>query len=251
MHGFNLHGRAVITLTSAIGNKDTIADVVRVITDSMSNDRLRKMFVATQICCVQPKIDWALEHSMVLYSRAIQTTALPIAWSGLIASTTVTTLIVKHVLEVFSFNSFSSEMASQIISNAFIGNYESTGIYAAGSVVNAVAAGAVATGVGAAAGFAGWYAWKLVALPQFGRLLLMCTVDTILTMEVCFWLCKGRIPEAEDIKLACEQYQSRISKVHADVKAVLPVWDTWNAFQFEKLKLALAKVIDQHRYKKE
>ena len=238
-------------LTSDLGNKDTIADVVRVITDSLSTDRLRKMFVATQICCVQPKIDYALSHSMKLYSRAIQTTALPIAWSGLIASTTVTTLIVKHVLEVFSFNSFSSDMASQILSTAFIGNYESTGIYAAGSIVNAVAAGAVATGVGAAAGVAGWYAWKLAVIPQFGRLLLMCTVDTILAMEIVFWRCGSRAPEAEDIKLACELYQSRISKVHEDVKAVLPMWDTWNAFQFEKLKLALAKVIDQNRYKKE
>jgi len=117
------------------------------------------MFVATQICCVQPKIDYALSHSMLLYKRAIQTTALPIAWSGLIASTTITTLIVKHVLEVFSFNSFSSDIASQIISNTFVGNYESTGVYAAGSVVNAVAAGAVATGVGAAAGIAMGAGW--------------------------------------------------------------------------------------------
>lgn len=212
------------------------------------------MFVATQICCVQPKIDYALSHSMSLYRRAIQTTALPIAWSGLIASTTVTGMIVKHVLQVFSFNSFSSDIASQIISTAMIGNYESTGIYAAGSIVNAVAAGAVATGVGAVAGVAmgaGWYAWKLVAVPQFGRLLLMCTVDTILIMETVFWQCGPRAPLAEDVKLACELYQSRISHVHEDVKSVLPVWDTWNAFQFEKLKKELAKVIDRHRYKKD
>lgn len=153
-------------LIASVGNKETITEVVRVITESLSSDRVRRMFVATQICCVQPKIDYALSHSMSLYRRAIQTTALPIAWSGLIASTTVTALIVKHVLQVFSFNSFSSDLASQIISTAMIGNYESTGIYAAGSIVNAVAAGAVATGVGAAAG------WRWVQAGMPGNSLL-------------------------------------------------------------------------------
>lgn len=79
----------------------------------------------------------------------------------------------------------------------------------------------------------------------------MCTVDTILIMETVFWQCGSRAPVAEDVKLACELYQSRINQVHEDVKSVLPVRDTWNAFQFEKLKMELAKVIDRHRYKKD
>jgi hypothetical protein len=224
--------------------------VVQSITNSLTDEKLRKIFVAAQICSVQPKIDYALAHSISLYRRAVLTAALPIAWSGLVASSTVTVFIVKDVLKTFRFESYSADMASQIISTSLVSNSQSNSIYAAGTAVHAATLGAIGTGtgvvVGAALGVA-WWAWKLLVIPQFGRMLLMCTVDTILIMEMVFWQCGSRAPEVEDIKAACMLYLKKAAQVHDDVKSVLGILDGVKAFQFEKLRFELSKIIDRYR----
>jgi hypothetical protein len=211
------------------------------------------MFISAQVCSVQPKIDYALSHSMNLYRHAIQTAAFPIAWSGLLASSTANVLIVREVLKTFGFDGHSGAMASQIISTSLVSNYQSNGIYITGSVVNAAAFAAVGTGVGAVAGAAlgtAWYAWKVVAIPQFSRMLLMCTVDSILIMEMVFWQCGSRAPEVGDIEAACVLYQRKVDIVHDEVKQVLGIWSGVKVFQFERLKLELVKIIERHRSKK-
>lgn len=211
------------------------------------------MFIAAQICSLQPKIDYALSHSITLYKTAVQTAAMPIAWSGLMASSAANVFIVQDVLGTFGYTSYSKDVASQIISTALFSNYKSNGIYITGTVINAAAAAAAGTGVGiVAAGALGgmWYASKLVSIPQFARMLLMCTVDTILIMELAWWQCNNEIPTTQHIEAACAIYKNTVDRVHADVKGVLGIWDSYKAFQFEAVRLEMVKIIDRYRSRK-
>jgi len=240
-------------LTRPTDSQESILAVVSAITDSLTDDRVRTMFVAAQMCSVQPKIDYAIANSIRLYGHAVRTAMIPIAFSGLMATTTVTGLIVKDVLKVFQFSEYSGDVATHTISNLLIGNYESNGIYVAANVLNIAAAGSLHTGVGALAGVAlgvGAYGLKLSAVPQFGRLLLMCTVDTILIMETVFWQCGTRAATVRDIQEACVSYRSRMDQVHTDIKSVLPVWGVWDAFRFQNLSRALSRIVDTYRFRK-
>jgi hypothetical protein len=66
-------------------------------------------------------------------------------------------------------------------------------------------------------------------------------------MEMVFWQCGSMAPEVEDIKAACMLYGKKAAQVHDDVKSVLGILDGVKAFQFEKLRFELSKIIDRYR----
>lgn len=92
-----------------------------------------------------------------------------------------------------------------------------------------------------------------IAVPQYGRLLLMCTVDVVLIMERVYW--KTLMPNgqatAQDVEEASDWYsKNKVAHVHDDIKALLPVWSIWGAFQYDKLNVGLAKIVEEHRFQK-
>ena len=227
---------------------------MQAIVDSLNDDTVRTMFVAAQMSSVQLKIDSAIANSIRLYGHAVRTATVPIAFAGLMATTTVTGLIVKDILKIFQLSEHNGDIALHTISNSLMGNYESNGIYVAANLLKVAAVGAVGTGIGVLPGVAlgiGSYGLKLSAVPQFGRLLLMCTIDTILIVERIFWRSHIRKVTAQDVQEACESYKSRIDEVHGEVKNALPVWAVWNAFQFKNLSLELSRIVDKYRTRKE
>ncbi|KAK3671883.1 hypothetical protein LTR78_008249 [Recurvomyces mirabilis] len=233
---------------------ESVAALTEIITASMTDVRIQEMFIAAQICSVQPKIDFAIDHSIRLYGHAIRTSALPIAFSGLIASTTITAMIVRDVLKAFHFTGYSTDLAVSTISTMLVGNYESNGVYVAANLLSVATAGSMATVVASPLGLAlgaGSYMLKLSAVPQFGRMLLMCTIDTVLIMERVFWRSTSRASTLSDLRKACAAYKQKMDAVHAAVKNMLPLWSVWDAFQFKKLRTELGRIVDDHRLRKD
>lgn len=119
-----------------------------------------------------------------------------------------------------------------------------------------VAGGAAAgTGFGIVAGAAllgSAVAVNTLAVPQFGRLLLMCTVDTILIMERVFW---ANVDGSEDsmeslISAACNYYSAEKREVvHAEVKNFLPTWNLVKAFRTSTIQAGLTDIIRRHRFR--
>jgi hypothetical protein len=204
---------------------------------------------------VQGKIDDAIKESLRLYGHAIRTAAVPIAFSGLAASTTVGALIATSITKKFNFGSFSSNLAGRTISNALFRNYEATGVQLFGQAL-AIGGGAslAIPGLqilGGVAAVTGTVIVKASAVPQYGRLLLMCTIDVLLIMERVFWMHEDTIT-AEHIEDACEYYkQEKVDKVHAEVKKILPVWGVLSAYKYDKLRVGLEDIIRVHRFKKD
>ncbi|KAH0341667.1 hypothetical protein KCU83_g9590, partial [Aureobasidium melanogenum] len=220
----------------------------------LSNMTIRNLFIGAQMADLQAKIDGTIEESLRLYKHAVRTAAVPIAFSGLAASTTVGAMIATNITKTFKFKSFSSNLAGQTIWNALVSNYESTGITMFGQGLAFCGGWALAIPgmqpLGAAAALTGTLIVKASSIPQYGRLLLMCTVDVLLIMERVFWLHEDNIT-ASHIQDACEYYKKeKVDKVHTEVKEILPVWGVLRAYNYTKLEKGLKKIVRKHRFKK-
>jgi hypothetical protein len=198
----------------------------------------------------------AITNSLRLYAHAVRTTAIPIAFSGFAATTTVTAIICTDVLKIFQYPTFNVDIALRTISNALLRNWEANAIQMAGQVLGSAGAIVTGTGVGWLPGvalLAGAAVANTVAVPQYGRLLLMCTVDVVLIMERVYWktLMSNGQATAQDVEEACDWYsRNRVKAVHEDIKALLPVWNIWGAFQYDRLNVGLAKILEDHRFQK-
>lgn len=207
---------------------------------------MRTLFIAAQICSVQPKIEAAITNSLRLYARAVRTTAIPIGLNGPAAKINFSALICTETLKIFQYPGFSSDIAARTISNTLINNWEAYGLQVAGQALGAMGM----FGFPGVAMWAGAAAVNTMAIPQFGRLLLMCTVDVIIIMERVYWKAEGRTTP-ENVEDACAWYKEKVDAVHKDVKPLLPVMSgIWGAFQYDKLKIGLEKIIEKHRFGK-
>jgi len=185
----------------------------------------------------------------------VRTAAVPIVFSGLVASTTVGALITTSITKKFNFGSFSPDIAGQTIYNALFANYEATGVQIFAQAIGYGGACAIAIPglqlAGAAIIITGTVITHAAAVPQYGRLLLMCTVDVLLIMERVFWMHEKNIT-ADHVEDACEYYKNnKVVEVHAAVKEILPVWGVFGAFQYDKLREGLKDIIRVHRFKKD
>ncbi|KAH0280647.1 hypothetical protein KCU91_g861, partial [Aureobasidium melanogenum] len=233
---------------------ESINQLINETAASLSSMTIRNLFIGAQMADLQAKIDGTIEESLRLYKHAVRTAAVPIAFSGLAASTTVGAMIATNITKTFKFKSFSSNLAGQTIWNALVSNYESTGITMFGQGLAFCGGWALAIPgmqpLGAAAALTGTLIVKASSIPQYGRLLLMCTVDVLLIMERVFWLHEDNIT-ASHIQDACEYYKKeKVDKVHTEVKEILPVWGVLSAYNYTKLEKGLKKIVRKHRFKK-
>jgi hypothetical protein len=222
---------------------------------SLTNSTIRALFIGAQMASLQGKIDEAIKESLRLYKHAVRSAAVPIAFSGLAASTTVGALIATSITKKFNFGSFSSSLAGQTISDALFSNYEATGIQMFGQALAFGGGCSLAVPglqiVGAAAAVTGSVIVKASSIPQYGRLLLMCTIDVLLIMERVFWLHEDNIT-ADHIQDACEYYKDeKAHQVHAEVKKIIPVWGVLSAYKYDKLRVGLENIVRVHRFKKD
>lgn len=234
-------------------NPKSIQELQEEVSASLTHERVRRLFIAAQICSVAPKIKFSLDNSIRLYKHAVRTSSIPVAFTGTIATTTVTALIVSQILKAFQYNGLSLSVMIRTVSNALIRNYEANGIQLAGQILSAVGMGAVGTVAAAPAGAAilvGATVINIVAIPQFARLLLMCTVDTVLIMERLFWECDGEAPTTNQLDDACDAYRAKMDHVHRDVKGLLPVYGFWNAYSYDWLHKELTKIVEKHRLRR-
>jgi hypothetical protein len=234
-------------------DSQSLQELQEEVSASITHERVRNLFIAAQICSVAPKIKFSLDNSIRLYKHAVRTSSIPVALTATIATTTVTAIIVNQILKAFQYNGMSMNLMIRTVSNALIRNYEANGIQLAGQALTCIGAGAMTTVAAAPAAiafFAGAAVVNIVAIPQFARLLLMCTVDTILIMERLFWECDGEAPTAAQLDDTCETYREKMDQVHQDVKGLLPVWGIWNAYSYEWLHKEMGSIVEKHRFRR-
>ncbi|KAF7550321.1 hypothetical protein G7Z17_g5805 [Cylindrodendrum hubeiense] len=194
-------------------------------------------------------------------THAIRTAAVPLPFSGIIGTPTVSRLICEHVLQCFGFPKTTPEEIERIMSDIVMGNLKkfmkvSLMQFA---IVGAVTLGAAipTVGIGAVVGIAGCI-WSL---PPTARMLLKCSCDMILILERSFRY-GGKYVSVKQIEDAAKYYtcttiktfagkEKRLQQqVHDEIDQLIPLKNLKVGFKFNKLRGAVEETIYSNRFEK-
>lgn len=227
--------------------------------DLITDERVRIFAVAAQVVDVEHKIDSAITECMRLGTHAIRTAMVPLPFSGMIGTPTVSRILCEHVLQCFGFPKAMPEAVEEIMSRIVMGNLKQfmTVTMSQFMVFGGIAIGVgVATmGIGTILGIAG----SFFAAPPTARMLLKCACDTILILERSFRY-GGKYVSVKQIEDAAKQYvtirttsfggkDKRLQEdVHEQIDRLVPLKSIKVGFQFKKLRTGFERIIQKNRF---
>lgn len=236
-----------------------VRNLLRQTLDLIADDRVRLFCVAAQVVDVNQKIDSAITECMRLGTHAIRTAMVPLPFSGMIGTPTVSRIICEHVLQCFGFPKALPEEVEEIMSRIVIGNLKQFMSVSMSQflVISGAAVGlAVGTmGAGLLLGAAGCF----LATPPTARMLLKCSCDMILILERSFRY-SGKYVSIKQIEDAAKQYTSittttfggntkRLQEmVHDEVDKLVPLMKIGLGFRFNKLRTGFEQIIYRNRF---
>lgn len=254
---YKADGYCCLSKDDDAGVKDLLSQTLGLIVD----ERVRLFCVAAQVVDVEQKINSAITECMRLGTHAIRTAAVPLPFSGIIGTPTVSRLICEHVLQCFGFPKATPDEIEKIMSDIVMGNLKtfmkvSLMQFAAVSAVT-IGAAIPTAGIGAVVGIAGCI-W---GLPPTARMLLKCSCDMILILERSFRY-DGKYVSVKQIEDAAKYYTSNMIKtfagkekrlqqqVHDEIDQLLPLNNFTIGFKFNKLRSAVEETIYSNRFGK-
>ncbi|KAH6892489.1 hypothetical protein B0T10DRAFT_438346 [Thelonectria olida] len=254
---YKADGYCCLSKDSDEGVKDLLSQTLGLIAD----DRVRLFCVAAQVVDVEQKINSAITECMRLGTHAIRTAAVPLPFSGIIGTPTVSRLICEHVLQCFGFPKATPAEVEKIMKDIVMGNLKK---FMAVSLTQFVTVSAIAIGVaiptagiGAVLGAAGCI-W---GMPITARMLLKCSCDMILILERSFRY-DGKYVSVKQIEDAAKYYTTTVIKtfsgkekrlqqqVHDEIDQLIPLKKVSVGFKFNKLRGSVEEIIYSNRFGK-
>ncbi|KPM38996.1 hypothetical protein AK830_g7572 [Neonectria ditissima] len=254
---YKADGFCCISKNDDVGVKDLLSQTLGLIAD----ERVRLFCVAAQVVDVEQKINSAITECMRLGTHAIRTAAVPLPFSGMIGTPTVSRLICEHVLQCFGFPKTAPAEVEKIMSDIVMGNLKnfmkvSLTQFLAVSVV-AVGVAVPTLGIGVIVGAAGCI-WSQ---PPTARMLLKCSCDMILILERSFRY-DGKYVSLKQIEGAAKYYTNTTIKtfsgqekllqqqVHDEIDQLIPLKKISVGFRFNKLRNDFESIIYNNRFEK-
>ena len=230
--------------------KDLLSQTLELIVD----ERVRIFCVAAQVVDVEQKINAAITESMRLGTHAVRTAAVPLPFSGLVGTPTVSRLIVEHVLQCFGFPKTTPAEVEDVMKRVVSRNrsdYLRVGLTQSLATSAVTLAIAIPTaGFGAVAGIAGCF----LSVPPAARMLLKCSCDMILILERAFRY-DGKYVSVKQIEDAAKYYTTTKVKtfsgnekdlqqlVHDEVDRLVPLTKVMVGINFKKLRNGVEDII--------
>ncbi|KAF2102894.1 hypothetical protein NA57DRAFT_9245, partial [Rhizodiscina lignyota] len=227
--------------------------------DLIADERVRLFCVAAQVMDVTQKIDSAITECMRLSTHAIRTAMVPLPFSGMIGTPTVSRIICEHVLQCFGFPKAAPEEIEEVMSRVVMGNLKSfmkVTLAQFGAVSLAAVGTAVPTlGIGIIVGAIGC----VLASPPTARMLFKCSCDMILILERSFRY-QGKYVSVKQIEDAAVYYTTATTKtfsgkevllqqhVHDEVDRLIPLKKLSVGFRFARLRSGLQDIIYMNRF---
>jgi len=223
------------------------------------DERVRLFCVAAQVVDVDQKIESAITECMRLGTHAIRTAMVPLPFSGIVGTPTVSRIICEHVLQCFGFPKAMPEEVEDIMSKIVLGNLKKfmtvtmTQFMVVSSASIGVALGTV--GIGALLGLASC----LISTPPTARMLLKCASDMILILERSFRY-SGKYVSVKQIEDAAKQYvtikittfggkEKRLQEhVHDEIDRLVPLTNVAVGFRFNKLRAGFERIVFKNRF---
>lgn len=234
-------------------------DLVTQTLDMITDERVRLFCVAAQVVDVEHKIDSAITECMRLGTHAVRTAMVPLPFSSVIGTPTVSRILCEHVLQCFGFPKAMPEAVEEIMSRIVMGNLKQFMAVTLTQfmAVSAVSVGvAVATaGVGAIIGLTG----SFLSAPPTARMLIKCACDMILILERSFRY-NGKYVSVKQIEDAAKQYvamrttsfggkDKRLQEdVHEQVDHLIPLARVQVGWKFKGIRSGFEHIIYKNRF---
>ncbi|KAH6656525.1 hypothetical protein BKA67DRAFT_618608 [Truncatella angustata] len=254
---YKADGYCCLSKDDDIGIKSLITQTLGLIAD----ERVRLFCVAAQVVDVDQKINSAITECMRLGTHAIRTAAVPLPFSGMIGTPTVSRLICEHVLQCFGFPKATPAEVEAIMTNVVMVNFKK---FMTVSLTQFVVISAVTLGVGFATAGIGTIlgiAGCLLSVPPAARMLLKCSCDMILILERSFRY-EGKYVSVKQIEDAARYYTSTTIKtfagkdkrlqqqVHDSIDEMIPLKKVHIGLKFNKLRGNVEDIIYASRFGK-
>lgn len=246
---------SLTVLDDDAGVKTLLTQTLELIAD----ERVRLFCVAAQVVDVDKKIDSAITECMRLGTHAIRTALVPLPFSGMIGTPTVSRILCEHVLLCFGFPKAMPEEVEEIMSRVVLGNLRQfiTVSVSQFMIVSGASIGlAMGTaGIGAVLGLVSCF----LSTPPTARMILKCACDMILILERSFRY-GGKYVSVKQIEDAAKQYimiekttfsgkQKKLQEhVHDEVDKLVPLRKVSVGFQFKKLRSGFEHIVYENRY---
>ena len=222
--------------------------------ESVKDEKLQLLYIATQTASVNLKINTALGEVMKIYKKVLATVST-LSWAPGSSSTNRAASaisICRAIVQCFGLPTVTSQTVLEIVKrivwddaghNLLIGFSEA--IATLGVVVT--------VGFGGMPVFlaAGAFNFPLV-VPATTRLMLMLASDLILILVRAFSIttttCVGQ-PEEKDVAKAARDYRRISGDVHKEIFRLVPKRNVVKSFHYSKVRLGLEGIVN--RFKEE
>jgi glutaredoxin-related protein len=256
-----LHAAVLVADMGKTDDDSGVRTLLNQTLEMIADERVRLFCVAAQVMDVEQKIDSAITECMRLGTHAIRTAMVPLPFSGMIGTPTVSRIICEHVLQCFGFPKAAPEAVEEIMSRVVMGNMKSfmkvsLAQFSAVSLT-AIGVGVPTLGIGVVIGAIGC----ILASPPTARMLFKCSCDMILILERSFRY-QGKYVSVKQIEDAALYYTTATTKtfsgkevllqqhVHDEVDRLIPLKKLSIGFQFAKLRSGLQDIIYMNRFEK-
>lgn len=179
---------------------------------------------------------------MRLGTYAVRTAVVPLPFSGIIATPTISRMICEHILQCFGFPTATPEAIHEIMSQVVVGNLKP---FMAVAVTQFILS----------SGFGGF----VFGAPPTARMLLKCACDMILILERSFRY-GGKFVSVKQIEDAARYYTKATVKtfggrdqllqqrVHEEIDKMIPMSSGKLAWKFSKLRVGVEEIIYKNRF---
>lgn len=225
----------------------------------IADERVRLFCVAAQVVDVNQKIDSAITECMRLGTHAVRTAMVPLPFSGIIGTPTVSRIICEHVLQCFGFPKALPAEVEEIMSRIVLGNLKQ---FMSVTITQFFVASGAAIGLAIAtmgAGILLGAAGCMIAAPPTARMLFKCSCDMILILERSFRY-GGKYVSTKQIEDAAKQYTTITTttfggktkrlqeQVHDEIDKLIPLMQIGLGIRFNKLRSGFEQILYRNRF---
>lgn len=231
--------------------------------EMIADERVRLFCVAAQVVDVDKKIDSAITECMRLGTHAIRTAMVPLPFSGIVGTPTVSRIICEHVLLCFGFPKAVPDEVDEVMNRVVLGNLKKyLTLSLVQFVILATTSSTLAIPTLGAGSAVVWLASPFLSAPPSARMVLKCSAEMILILERSFRY-NGKYVSVKQIEDAANQFVSidtttfggKTQKLQAyvrdEIDRLIPLKKIAVGFRFNKLRTGLEHIIYTNRFDKQ
>ena len=237
---------------NSIEDKDSIKMLVEETARCFDHEKVRWLYIAAQVRCIDLKVDLAVSKTMQIYKRTLKSAAAvaAIPLGNTANQVTVAVVICNAVVNAFGVPSVTAATVQHIVKNiVWDGIGRNFNLLMADVIATAGAFGTLCFGgviplflVSAAVNMP-------LVIPATAQSLLMLSCDIILILvrafKDCTHQCLGQ-PLKKDIEKAAVAYRPFATRVHQEIKELTDIFNIGKIFQAAKIQIDVQQIINKY-----